>query len=381
MGSVRVDAVFALLILCPVLLILLYVFRQIDLFWYLLLFPLLLLPIIVSFLYIVFFNCKFEFAALVQALGIVRLFVVGIFFQYMLSFSVLKSKEVFNVIRLSLFFIILIGLGQFFSPTIKEITLNLYLSSVRDLSTYNILDAFRITSTLGHPSIFGLACILFLVLTLEHFTSNKPSFAAVLLPLVGVVAGLLSFTKSFILGLFLLMFYYLIVTKKFLIKTVVTSLVLFLSLTFYLLSNFFDLGRQLLGTVMSDGLFVASLGSRFGDDGILKHTYRFWADTFFLGSGFNIVPNLFVGDNLYLSLAIRGSIFAVLAFILIFCYFFIFSFRKYGLVGVYTDSFLVYLVLGIGTNTITSTRLGEYFFIIIALFIFDKNKLCFNQPS
>ncbi len=262
-----------------------------------------------------------------------------------------------------------IAIAQFFIPAISEITSAYYMSTEREMvfhMNYFSNTLIRVIGFFENPSSVALVCIIMIMLTIQmHSKKMFTTTKTLVFVVVNLLAGLLSLSKIFVLGLPLVFVQLLVMGSR--------------NVFFALVGIFFICFNALQGvdSPIKD-LLVYTINSSIDSDIALKGRYLndqigLVMQSILFGYGFIHNKDVVVNDSAYLIILYRIGLMGAVLFSIyivkwVIC-------EKSNNKFVFYNMILVILLAGIGTNSILGYRIDVLLTVLcVSLYLEPKYK-------
>jgi hypothetical protein len=270
-----------------------------------------------------------EFQGSVKLFGVIRVFLLILF-----AYSLLEKKH-FNFILIAVLTVnTCVVIYQVLFPSSVHLFYNLFFKeSLTPLATYKEIGSFvRCTGTFGSPINLGALSLISFSWFLGFFLNNKGSILVFLYLLMSIICGLFAVSKLSLFGIPLMIFFSFpffikkILFKKFnilkisiifILMIIISTPLLYIVIN-YALHKYSNLSRYLF--MLNNPLQIFASRYSFENQAPLIETFEVFKKFFFLGIGFTVHENEFVGDSLYISILHSGGLlgFFTLAFLFVY---------------------------------------------------------------
>ena len=293
------------------------------------------------------FHSSIEFSTIQKILGSIKIpLIIILFNNYYYNKNL--EKEFDKYITLTLIFNLIASISQILlKDKILAFYQNLYSDGIDYYTTvsgkYCYARTFGLFST---PMIYGIVCLF--IFTYVIFKYKKTGTLNYFHLILCLILGVLSSSKSFIIGVPIIIFISLISKifsrKKIRKNTVLLFMVLLICSPFliYIFNQFVEF-------LTSKGMFIkyylnflsnpiSALSSRYSsnDDILLKKTYEVIKQYPVFGVGYNSVNGEFTGDSTYVLALHNGGIISLISIVLFFIHEFKNSFHSWKFLFVIT---------------------------------------------
>ncbi len=346
--------------------------------------PLILVAVIFlsfsTFSYLLFIKGKTNssfYSTLIIFQGLFRFFIVLYFFILIFSNNILSFHWVIKFLIIGLFYIILIGVLQYLFPSVNELIVKHYMSSLEFQNTEDLFyeNNLRPFSTVSNPATFSLIILIFIAINNNYysFLSKRQKIISILFVLIAIYIGLVGGSKTFYLGIVIYGIYYLFTrrTLQSAFTVLIFSAILIVSIYYILRVLNIPYVNRLFTNWMAIGPSYA-FQTRFGEEGFLLKTIKLLKNSYFIGTGLLKDENAFYGDNLYILLVLRFSFLGMILFIGIVVRWFLKFYKQAKengdmLLMMVSDSIAIYFFTGMGCASMFSDRGMEFFVILLAI--------------
>ena len=253
-----------------------------------------------------------------------------------------------------------------------ELTRLLYTSSTRDVVeryAENSGSLFRAVSVFESPSYAAIFFLFSLLACLQGILDKNTRINRIIVIssiTLSVIAGFLTFSATFIIGIALILAYISMANIR---KFGVLSIVIL---------GLYSFGHYSLQVVQNDKLLSGNFNyqidrifsgnafaTRFDENsGLIFEARRAIAERPFLGWGWNVRDNIFVGDSLYISVAYYSGIIGLI--LLVAAIYPHLNIRRFIDYRFYIGIIVIILATGSGTPSAFGPRISVLFWLIIA---------------
>jgi len=307
--------------------------------------------------------------------------------KLLLEFELWSISLVNKIIGYITLIICILGCLEFFSNNISNFFITYYSNpaDVELIANQKRNNLTRAISTVGHPSTLGFICLVLIsiALSIKNYIMRFPIIC------VALFAGIITYSKVFILGLFIVLFLYTYIFNRKYFFTKTLTLIFFIALSFiYIDLTLNDKFSFVLDVIVNGGI-DGILNTRFGENGILNQQIDILKNTYFLGIGSDLSLGIEKTDSLFLTLIILCGFPGLLCLVIYWLkkakkIFHLLgkkeiSVEQKSLLFIGLTYIVIMLFVGIGYNSIFGERLLELSALILGSSSFLMNKIILNK--